>query len=352
MNRSRINSIRLSVQSLEDRSMPAIFIPHLPPISLPPTFVTASVSHGVLKVIGTSHADNILVSQANGQISVSGVNGSFAAGQIKRIEVFGLGGNDIIRLNSEATPGGQPILKPSIVQGGNGNDVIVGGRGNDTLLGDAGDDILFGNAGNDLLIGGAGKDRIYGGAGNDRIFGDLNDAYLAGESGTDVVKFEKVDPSPLAQGDPATLKMALQIALTGKKFSKAHNGEKITVSHLQVQAVSVVDGVTTVSIKAKIRYQKTQGFPQFSETGEIKFSFQPQLSATFVEGYLQNASMRLGEAQVQSVNLNNVPNWLDNSSEVRDFLTAKLQQQPPVPFTADLNAYLTAGGSLGPMIVA
>lgn len=338
---------RLGIESLEDRSLMSAGIPPM----LPPAHVTASLSMGVLRVNGTFHDDQISVKQSNGVIRVGGVPGAFAAAAVARIEVNGLNGNDLIRLDSEAM-GGQPIFKPCVVHGGFGNDVILGSAGNDILYGDAGDDTLFGRWGNDVLIGGAGRDRAYGGAGNDRIVGDFRDYVLAGQVGADTTAFIKLDPSPMVNGNPALLRAALQAGLAGRSFSESHNGEKVTVSHIEVVDVSIVNGVTTLTLKANIRYQKTRGFPQFSVSGTMKFSVQPQLSATFLDAQLQSASLNLANPEVLSVNINNVPNWLDNNSEVRAFLTAKLAEQPPIPCTNELRLFLMAGGSLGPAILA
>src|SRR5438445_13171899 len=124
MKASRSKSVRLSIQPLEDRAVPASLVIN-PPILVP--HVTAINNHGVLEITGTEQADTILVRQTGGQITVSGVPGLFAASQIQRIEVFGLGGNDMIRLDSEVIGGSQPIYKPCFVTGGPGNDVSVGG---------------------------------------------------------------------------------------------------------------------------------------------------------------------------------------------------------------------------------
>jgi hypothetical protein len=110
--------------------------------------------------------------------------------------------------------------------------------------------------------------------------------------------------------------------------------------------------VTTVHLRAKIRYQKTTGFPQFSTTGTIEFSVQPKLSATLVDGQVQAASVKLANPVVKEVNLSNVPNWLDNSSEMRNFLENKLEAQPPITLTSLVQTFLAMGGSLGPTILA
>jgi hypothetical protein len=161
-----------------------------------------------------------------------------------------------------------------------------------------------------------------------------------------------VDPAALANYNAAALKSALQTGLVGRSFSQSDNGEKVTVSHLEIQNVTIENGITTLHLKARIRYQKTTGFPQFSTTGSMKFTVQPQLSATFTELGVQSASIKLANPNVTQVNINNVPNWLDNNSEVRNFLEAKLEQQPAVPITSLLRTFIQAGGSLGPTVVA
>ena len=57
-------------------------------------------------------------------------------------------------------------------------DLIDGRDGNDILLGGAGEDILFGGEGNDLLTGGSGDDLAVGGDGADRLNGGTDDDVL------------------------------------------------------------------------------------------------------------------------------------------------------------------------------
>jgi hypothetical protein len=343
---------RLALEPLEDRALAASgLLSSLPDLIAQPQ-ISATLSAGVLRVNGTFLADTIAVRQSNGLITVGGVAGAFAAAAVSRIEVNGSGGNDTIRLNSEAMPGGQPIVKPCTVRGGTGNDLIIGGYGNDSLYGEAGNDIIRGGNGNDLLVGGAGMDSLYGGAGNDRLIGDAADRILAGEAGTDVIVFQQIDPSALVNSNEAALRAALQVALDGWSFSRSQNGEKITVKNLQIVDVAIENGQTRLHLKADIRYQKTTGFPQFSVSGTLRFSVTPQLNASFTEGALTSATVKLANPNVTSLNLSNVPNWLDNSSEMRNFLEAKLAQEAPIDITAAVQTFLTLGGSFGPTIVA
>ena len=64
--------------------------------------------------------------------------------------------------------------------GRGGNDILKGSHGRDTLSGGGGEDRLFGNGGNDLLLGGDNLDRLYGGTGSDTLKGEAGDDILDG----------------------------------------------------------------------------------------------------------------------------------------------------------------------------
>jgi Ca2+-binding RTX toxin-like protein len=147
------------------------------------------------------------------------ISGGF--GSFDNIEQFWLAdGDDIIDLSAHG-PGGVDYLKDVLVQGGEGNDIIIGGagkdnlqgdggndiifgwRGSDTISGGAGDDILYGDdlgnngisgddtldggSGNDILYGGRGKDKLNGGDGNDILYGGAGDDSLSGGAGDDIL---------------------------------------------------------------------------------------------------------------------------------------------------------------------
>ncbi|MEW6740894.1 MAG: calcium-binding protein [Nitrospirota bacterium] len=76
---------------------------------------------------------------------------------IKQIVLQGTEGDDILVGN----------YTDEVLKGLGGNDIIYGRRGNDVLDGGTGNDNLFGEAGNDTLTGGEGNDTLYGGYGND-----------------------------------------------------------------------------------------------------------------------------------------------------------------------------------------
>ena len=120
---------------------------------------------GVLLVRGGEGADAIDVRADGGAmtVTVNGARRDYAAGEIVRIVIEALAGDDVVTVG----PGVGAVL----VDGGDGNDRIVGGAGDDTLRGGNGNDTLSGGAGADVLSGGDGNDMLDGGAGADTLRG-------------------------------------------------------------------------------------------------------------------------------------------------------------------------------------
>ncbi|MGN6727584.1 MAG: calcium-binding protein [Tepidisphaeraceae bacterium] len=159
------------------------------------TEATAYLDDGVLRVIGTDESEslavhyvvkNLLQTTPNasadvtatyvvttnlgaGESSVTGVKqiGAVPADQVRRINIFGLGGKDniagpvAVQGTELINAGDQPVLAPPIpmyIEGGSGNDRIIGGSGNDTIYGGRGDDSIGDFFGSNLLTGGSGHD--------------------------------------------------------------------------------------------------------------------------------------------------------------------------------------------------
>jgi len=158
---SHVNSRALrftpSVLSLEQRDVPAVF-----------SLFTA----GSLSVFGDNLDNTITISRnAAGDDSRqrrrgAGDCGTPTVANTASISVFGLGGNDTIKLDEA-----NGALPRANLFGGSGNDVLTGGSGNDQLFGEAGNDTLLGKGGADLLFGGDGDDVLTGGTGDDQAFG-------------------------------------------------------------------------------------------------------------------------------------------------------------------------------------
>jgi Ca2+-binding RTX toxin-like protein len=104
---------------------------------------------------GTNGNDVISLSIENGALVVNGLSSKIVLEHFDfndTIRIAGLGGDDVIDASRIGTNGPKLIL-----EGGDGNDVLVGGGGNDTINGGAGDDVLIGGPGQDILDGGPGN---------------------------------------------------------------------------------------------------------------------------------------------------------------------------------------------------
>jgi Ca2+-binding RTX toxin-like protein len=117
-----------------------------------------------------------------------------------RVEVYGVGGNDLFVVGHANAPGS------TVLDGGAGNDDfelfgsannVTAGDGNDRIdaLLDARAQNVSGGAGNAWARGGAGNDRIDGGPGNDALFGQGGANTIYGGGGNDTVS-ASVSSSP------------------------------------------------------------------------------------------------------------------------------------------------------------
>lgn len=100
--------------------------------------------------------------------------------------IIGTPGDDVIN----GTNGDDVIVAlggNDTINGGNGNDVICGNAGNDTLNGGNGNDTLLGSFGDDTLNGGNGNDTLSGGDGNDTLNGNNGDDSLDGGADNDLL---------------------------------------------------------------------------------------------------------------------------------------------------------------------
>jgi len=131
------------------------------PTSAPP--ITTPIAHAKLILQGTTARDNIAVDVKRGYLHwfLNGVTKRYNIARVGGIQIYGLNGNDTIKVGDGA-PG-------VFIDGGGHNDTIVGGLGNDTINGNAGNDKITGREGDDRIDGGKGRDDINGGIGQDNI---------------------------------------------------------------------------------------------------------------------------------------------------------------------------------------
>jgi Ca2+-binding RTX toxin-like protein len=104
---------------------------------------------------GTAGNDVITLSIVNGALVIDGLASQIVIDHFDpndTVRIAGLGGDDVIDASGLGSNGPRLVL-----DGGNGDDILIGGAGNDTLLGGAGDDVLIGGPGTDILDGGPGN---------------------------------------------------------------------------------------------------------------------------------------------------------------------------------------------------
>src|SRR2546423_5060919 len=107
----------------------------------PRMLLSATIVSGVLKVMGSESADHITVLADATYLNVIDVslNGAvtyFAAGDIQKLLVRPLGGDDVVRIDSSL----DALELSSSIDGGAGDDTLMGGGGRDTLVGGEGND--------------------------------------------------------------------------------------------------------------------------------------------------------------------------------------------------------------------
>lgn len=111
-------------------------------------------------VIDGTNGDDLIVGFREG-LTISGSAGDDYLAGLGSDTLEGRSGNDVLR--------GGAGDRASSLRGGSGNDSIQGASAKDRIAGGYGNDRIWGLAGNDRLDGGAGRDVLSGGAGHDYI---------------------------------------------------------------------------------------------------------------------------------------------------------------------------------------
>ncbi len=116
---------------------------------------------------------------------LNGTNGDdVIVGTAGSDEIHGRNGDDLIcaRAGSDKVEGDNG---KDTIHGGPGSDLLTGNNGQDTVFGGADSDELLGNDGVDVLCGRGQEDFLRGGNGNDRMDGGGSFDYLQGNNGQD-----------------------------------------------------------------------------------------------------------------------------------------------------------------------
>jgi Ca2+-binding RTX toxin-like protein len=129
--------------------------------------ITVDPITGVLSIFGDGNDDAIITSRdASGNILVNGgtvpiSGGTATVANTGQISVSGQGGNDTITVDDR---NGAPPA--AILDGGDGNDLIIGGSGADHIFGGNDNDVVQGGGGNDAVDLGTGDDVFVWNAGD------------------------------------------------------------------------------------------------------------------------------------------------------------------------------------------
>jgi Ca2+-binding RTX toxin-like protein len=242
------------------------FVPSCEPLSeriLPAVTAVFNPGLGTLTVVGDSSDNEIVISRDGlGVISVNGkvpLAGGLPGGfptvfNTRSISVFGLGGNDNVRLDETNGP-----LPGAEIFGGSGNDTLTGGSGQDALYGQDGNDLLNGAAGNDFLLGQSGADVLLGGDGVDQMFGGSGDDTADGDRGDDVAflaegndtfVWDPGDGSDRVEGEAGFDTMLFNGSGADEKFELTANGPRLRFTRDVANIVMDVDGVERVDVEA------------------------------------------------------------------------------------------------------
>lgn len=149
------------------------------------TIAEETLPEGEIEFEGTDENDRIRVrfNRHTGMIRI------FLNGELEEefeptgtLHINALEGDDRVRV-------GRWVKLGTIIDGGEGNDVLIGGVKRDVLMGGDGDDILRGRGKADVLVGGEGNDKLFaklgrdvliGGAGEDELHGGLRGDLMIG----------------------------------------------------------------------------------------------------------------------------------------------------------------------------
>lgn len=165
-----------------------------------------------------------------------------------------------------------------------------------------------------------------------------------------------VDPCRLASAD--TLKMLLGMGLKPHFPLEFHqDGHHIKLSNPTIRSATCPG--LRVEIKADARYQDTRGITQYSSTGTMRFRSPlvgvinysaPRLKASgdaaaITAETLGSARACLTNIDIVELNLENIPNWIDNDY-MRRKMNEKLKDKACFDITQLVRLYLTMGGTI------
>jgi Ca2+-binding RTX toxin-like protein len=246
--------------------------------------VRARVVDGTLRVAGSPFADRIALrlsatdaSQLQLDVDADGsADDTFDINSFASIVVDANRGNDFVRLDT--ANGAFTTARPTIVDGGSGDDILLGGSGDELFFGGRGNDFVDGNGGadtgflgdgsdtfvwdpgdaNDTVEGGAGFDtHVFNGAAGNEVFAATATGHRvrftrsAGNIVMDLNNIEALDVNALGGSDSVTINdlagtglSDVTVDLTGNLGSDFSDG---VADAVQVEGTAGVDTITATA---------------------------------------------------------------------------------------------------------
>lgn len=190
---TRKNQVRLGIESLECRDVPAVFA-HFAANTGTLTVTITDGNAGPAGAVLLNSNSSVYSHQAdiygddngstnrvrvngfsfardNGPVTAPNANNLVRKSDVQRIVVNGSASADTIRLDLIGPGRDWNNLNGKVtVNAEGGNDILKGSGFNDKLYGGSGNDDLYGNSGDDGLYGGGGRDYFNGGNGYDTVY--------------------------------------------------------------------------------------------------------------------------------------------------------------------------------------
>ena len=200
--------------------------------------VRARVVDGTLRVTGSPFADRIALrisatdpNQLQVDEDADGTaDESFDISTFASIVVDGRRGNDLIRLDT--ANGAFTTARPTIVEGGSGDDTLLGGSGNE---------LFFAGRGNDFVDGNGGADTAFLGSGNDTFVWDPGD-------GSDTVEGGPGFDTHVFNGSSGNEIFAASADGHRVRFTRNLGGIVMDLNNVEALDVNALEGTDSVTI--------------------------------------------------------------------------------------------------------
>jgi Ca2+-binding RTX toxin-like protein len=209
----------------------------VPAVAAAPT-VRGQIIDGTLRVTGSPFSDQFALrlnaadpTELELDIDADGsADATFDINSFSSIVVDGKGGNDFIILDT--ANGAFTTARPTVVDGGRGDDILLGGSGNETF---------FGGPGNDTVDGNGGADTAFLGNGNDTFIWDPGD-------GSDTIDGGAGRDTHVFNGSGGSEIMAATANGSGVRFTRNLGGIVMDLNDFEELDVNPVGGSDTVTV--------------------------------------------------------------------------------------------------------